>query len=288
MSFGSQSGRTRSGSKSFSNREKKLKRKKQDFHNHKRLHEQPEGPVDLGEVRARTLLTLERLGRQVLSTEPGGYDLEHWIKSLNSLLDDFQEKLGDGRVTTDFLETRERVVGSLAVPKTGEIESEMESLAIEESESAAAVEDARSRSAERLSSLKEQRAAKEGELEEGRERLVELRKSNQSRGLFSRVLRSAPSTEEAEAKLAGLEAELRSLDEEIERSQRARAAGEGDPALLEAQRKLEAARARLAELESAMQASLQLASEREAATKALAEAISAMGVDAGAAQPHPA
>jgi hypothetical protein len=145
-----------------------------------------------------------------------------------------------------------------------------------------------SRSAERLSSLKEQRAAKEGELEEGRERLVELRKSNQSRGLFSRVLRSAPSTEEAEAKLAGLEAELRSLDEEIERSQRARAAGEGDPALLEAQRKLEAARARLAELESAMQASLQLASEREAATKALAEAISAMGVDAGAAAPRPA
>lgn len=279
MSFGSQTGRTRSGSKSFSSREKKLKRKKQDFHTHKKLHEQAGAPLDLEEVKARTLLTLDRLGHQVLSTEPGGYDLEHWIRSLNSLLDDFQEKLGPERTDSGFLETRQRVMGSLAIPPTGEIESEMQRLAVEEGEATEAIERAKRKAADHLATLKEKRASRESELQERRERLAEMKKARQSRGLFSRVLRSAPSTAQAEAEVAGLESELQALDGELERSRRARTAGEGDPALSEAQKRLEAAAARLAQLQSARQASLQLAAEREAATKAIAGAISAIALE---------
>lgn len=292
MSFGSQTGRTRSGSKNFSNKEKKLKRKKQEFHTHKRLHEQVGVPVDLEEVRARTLLTLDRLGHQVLSTEPGGYDLEHWVRSLNSLLDDFQEKLGPEKVTAAFLETRQRVVGSLAVPSTGEIESEMQRLTVEEGEATAAIERAKKKAADQLTALKEKRVSRESELHEKKERLAEMKKAKQSRGLFSRVLRSAPPTEQAEAEVASLETELQELDVEVEKSRKARSAGEGDPEQLEAQNRLEAAAARLAQLQSARQASLQLASEREAATKALADAISALvlqdaqaGEEAGVQQP---
>ena len=83
MSFGGGgTGRTRSGSKGFSSKEKKEKRKKQEYHIHKRAHFQETERPDAEEVRKRTILALEKLGHQVLSTEPGrvrprGLDEKH-------------------------------------------------------------------------------------------------------------------------------------------------------------------------------------------------------------------
>lgn len=65
MSFGGGTGRTRSGTKGFSSKEKKQKRKKQDYHIHKRAHFQETERPDPEEVRKRTILALERLGHQV-------------------------------------------------------------------------------------------------------------------------------------------------------------------------------------------------------------------------------
>ena len=76
MSFGSETGRTRSGTKGSSSKEKKQKKKKkQEFHSHRRAHFQESERHDPEEVRARTIIALDKLGHQVLSTEPGGYDL---------------------------------------------------------------------------------------------------------------------------------------------------------------------------------------------------------------------
>src|SRR5580700_8076340 len=156
MSFGSETGRTRSGSKGFSSKEKKQKRKKQEFHSHRRAHFQESERRDPEEVRARTILALDKLGHQVLSTEPGGYDLDDWIRSLNSLLEDFQEKVGAERVAEEFRARTQEVLGRL-VPSSSakDIDSEMEKLTKEVGEARVGVDEAVKRTAARRASLRE-------------------------------------------------------------------------------------------------------------------------------------
>ncbi len=282
MSFGSGTGRTRSGSKSFSSKEKKEKRKKQEYHVHKRAHFQETERPDAEEVRKRTILALDRLGHQVLSSEAGGYDLEDWRRSLDSLLDDFQEKVGEGIVGDEFRARSQQVLSRLVPSSTiGGIDSEIQKLTQEEAAASAAVEEARVRASARLASLKEEREACMKELKAQRERLAEIKEARESRQFFSRFLRAAPSTDEAEAKVAGLESKLKNLEEEIERARKARSgaaggAGEGDQAYLEARTRLESARAQLLDLQSSRQNLMQLAGEREEAAKALTEIISSL------------
>jgi len=288
LSFGSGTGRTRSGTKGFSSKEKKQKRKKQEFHIHRKAHYQESERLDPEEVRARTILALDRLGHQVLSTEPGGYDLEDWMRNLNSLLDDFQEKVVGEPAADEFRARRQEALGHL-VPSSSvvDVDSEIEQLTQEEEAARAAVEEAERKAAARLVSLRGEREACEKELRAQKEKLAELREARQSRQLFSRILRAGPSTVEAEASVAELESKLKRLEEEIERSRKARSAarggatGEGDSAYLEARQRFEAARNKLLDLQSSRQNMLQLAREREVATQALSGIISAMKLSGG-------
>jgi hypothetical protein len=273
MSFGGGgTGRTRSGSKGFSSKEKKQKRKKQEYHIHKRAHFQETERPDAEEVRKRTILALERLGHQVLSSEPGGYDLEDWMRNINALLDDFGEKVGDGFAGEEFRARRQQALSGLAPSSSAtEIDSEIEKVTQEEVTASAAVGEAENMASAKLVSLREERDACVKELKEERERLSEL-KAKQSRQLFSRLLRSGPSTAEAEKSVAQLESKLEGLEREIERRRRVRS----DPAYIEAEKRFEAARGRLLELQTSRQGLLQLAQEREAATQALSEMISSL------------
>jgi hypothetical protein len=291
MSFGSETGRTRSGSKGFSSKEKKQRRKKQEYHVHKRAHFQETERPDPEEVRKRTIIVLDRLGHQVLSSEPGGYDLDHWTRNVNSLLDDFQEKMGTELVGEEFRERRQKALSLVAAPSSArDVDSEIEKVIQEEVDARAGVEEAERKAAARLASMKEERDECAREVKAQRERLAALREAKQSRQFFSRILRSGPSTEEAEASVAALESKLAKLEEEIERSRKARSAevggpsGEGDRELLEARRRLEEARSKLLELQSSRQTLLQLAGEREAAAKVLSEMISSLKLDGAGAQ----
>jgi hypothetical protein len=291
LSFGSQSGRTRSGTKGFSSKEKKLKRKKQEFHTHKRWHDQDAERPDPEEVRARTMLALDRLGHQVISTEPGGYDLEDWLRSLNSLLDDFQERIGPDRVSEEFRARRQEAVEVLmSRSKPGGANPEIERLIHEEGEARKTLDEAQEKAAARLASLREERDSLERELKAERQRLAELREAKQSRTLFSRMLRAGPSTEEAEASVAKLGSDLRRTEEEIERARKTRSAAagpagqEGNSTVFEAQQRLEAVRRELMDLQSAVQSSLQLASERELATQKISGAISSMKLDGASSE----
>jgi hypothetical protein len=290
MSFGSETGRGRSGSKGFSSKEKKQKRKKQDYHIHKRAHFQETERPDPEEVRRRTVLALDRLGHQVLSSEPGGYDLEDWTRNLNSLLDDFQEKVGVELLGDEFPTRRQQAL-SLLVPSSSvkDVDSEIEKLIQEEAAASAALEEAEKNASAKLASLREERDACAKDLKAEKERLAEIREARQSRQFFSRILRTGPSTDKAEASVTELESKLKKLEDEIERSRKARsvagggASGQGNPAYLEALRRLEEARGKLLELQSSRQDLLQLAREREEATKALSEMISSLKLG-GAAQ----
>jgi hypothetical protein len=283
LSFGSETGRTRSGTKGFSGKAKKqLKRKKQEYHKHRGRLQESEN-LNPEELSARTVLVLDRLGHQVLSTEPGGYDLEAWLRSLNSLLDDFEEKIGEQRVTDEFRKRREDALIPLsAQAASGDLNSEIRQLIDEETAAVGVLSDLEKQAAAKLASLRERRDACGTELRLEKEKLAQMREAKQSRQFLSRFMRSGPSTADGEQKVVELEARMRGLEDEIERSRKARMGNPSgspdgaDPARLEAQDKLQSIQKRLLELQSATQDKLQLAREREVATKSIADAISSM------------
>jgi DNA repair exonuclease SbcCD ATPase subunit len=287
LSFGSETGRTRSGTKGFSNKTKKLKRKKQEFHSHRRAHLEEAQQLDPEQVRARTTLALDRLGHQVISTEPGGYDLEDWTRNLNSLLDDFEEKVGADRITDEFHQRRHAALLTLVQPSAShDVDAEIERLIKEEAAVKEALAELARKSAAKLATLRAERDACEKELKLAKENLAELREAKQSRPFFSRLVGSGPSTDQAEAKVAELEAKLSRLGDEIDSHRRARSApvksapadgGSVNPNL-EAEQKLETIQRRLDELKSAKQGMLQLSHEREIATKAISEMLSSMNL----------
>jgi hypothetical protein len=289
LSFGSETGRTRSGTKVGSgNSKKKLKRKKQEYHVHRRAYFQESDQVNPEDVRARTVLALDRLGHQVLSTEPGGYDLEDWLRSLNSLLDDFQEKIGDHLIPEEFRRVRHESLLSLGHPfASGGADAELEKLTLEEGAARAALADLDRQAGERLASLREERDSCSRELKLEREKLAGMREAREGRKFFSRLVGGGPSTEHAEARVAELESKLSRLEEEIDKSRKARSgsgvtgAGKTGSANLEALERLEGIRNRLLELESAKLERLQLAREREAAAKAISESITSLRLEQG-------
>jgi hypothetical protein len=290
LSFGSETGRTRSGTKGVSGKaKKKEKRKKQEYHMH-RGHFHEEEQLSPEQLRARTVLGLDRLGHQVISMEPGGYDLQAWVRSLNSLLEDFEEKIGPEKVTDEFRKRRDEALAPLAAPSaSGDVDSEIRKLTEEEEVARTVLSDLDRQTGEKIASLREQRDACQKALKVERERLAEFKATKQSRQFFSRLIRSGPSTADAEEKVSELESKLKELEDEMERSKKARIGkGDGapkgtDPARVQAQERLEEIRKRLFELQSASQGRLQLALEREVATKAIADAISSMKV--GGASP---
>jgi hypothetical protein len=283
LSFGGGTGRTRSGTKGFSGKTKKLRRRKQEYHTHKRAHLQESQPLDPDQVRERTTLALDRLGHQVLSTEPGGYDLEDWMRNLNSLLDDFQEKVGADRITDEFRERRRAALLALSQPPDSrEVDSDIRKLVEEEAAAKAALTELGRKAAAKLAALREERDACERELRLARQKLAELTEARQSRQFFSRLIGSGPSTRQAELRVEDLESRLGRLADEVESHRKARSGlvesdpAEGDSAKLEAQLKLEAIQKRLLELQSAKQSMLQFSNEREVATKAISEMVSSM------------
>ena len=277
LSFGSQTGRTRSGAKGHSSKDRKQKRKKQEFHTHKHWQDQNSEQIGPEAVRARTILALDKLGHQVISTEPGGYDLQDWLRSLNSLLDDFEERLGAERVTEEFRSARKGVVERLvSQPRPQGLEAEIETLVREEETTTRAMREAQKKATAKLSSLKLERETCEAKLKEARKNLQEVKGANKSRGAFSRLFRSGPSTADAEGDVSKLESELRGIEDEIDQSSRAKSRDGGDDASNESLAKI---RERLADLQSEVLKSLQLAPERELATKTISAAISSINLD---------
>jgi len=283
MSFGSETGRGRSGSKGFSSKEKKLRRKKQEFHTHKKSHLREEEQVDPERVRERTIIALDRLGHQVLSTEPGGYDLHAWLRSLNALLDDFQERLGADRLSQEFLATRQRVAQSLGpftVPE--DINKEIEALNKEAAAARASLDELERKAGAKLFSLREEREETAKSLKAKKERLAAAAEARRARSLFSRMLNTGPSTAEAERAVAEADSKLKRLEEDIETWLKTRSVaggrslGEFEAARLELLKRLEEIQKRLEELRAAEETKLQLAREREEATKALGDVIRAM------------
>ncbi|MGA2666235.1 MAG: hypothetical protein ABSF83_14945 [Nitrososphaerales archaeon] len=264
---------------------KKPKKQKGEFRTTKRRSPK-EGAettpaIDLAVAKARALEGLVHLGQQKFTPGPGGYDLTHWLRSLNLLLDDFEAKAKGRGLTPEYQERRKEVAERFSSGvDTSKIESEVESIRKEETEIRSSLERERDRIASRLAAIKVEKDGRARDVEGQRAVLAEIQEKRKSASFFSRLAgRAGPPTAPVELKIEELLKASSSLEEEALNLQSVRASleREGGTAsgLYEQQwLRIDAIGVRLKELEAEMQEKTQLAKERETATAVLADAIS--------------
>jgi chromosome segregation ATPase len=267
---------------------KKAKKQKREFHTDRKRPARTE-ETDIAAAKVRVLEGLAHLGQQKFTPGPGGYDLTHWLRGLNLLLDDFEAKTKGEELPAEYHRKREEVASRFSggVDTSG-IESEVEAIRKEESE----IRSHLAREMERITArLAELRVEKEGsgkEIEEQKAALEEIRAKRRSASFFARLSgRAGPPTEPVEQKIGELEKQSNALEEEALSLQSARASIQregGKPTGLYEQQwvRLDAIGARLKELEAEVQERTQLAKEREVATAELTESLSAFDPEAKA------
>ncbi|MDG6983076.1 MAG: hypothetical protein JRN28_00755 [Nitrososphaerota archaeon] len=190
--------------------------KNQSFHPHKiRIYEAPK--LDFDQLKSRTISTLDKLGQQRLSTEPGGYTLENWVKGVNVLLDEFEEKAGTARLSTEYLGRRReldaRLSGTMSVAQTDE---EIVELRKEMSQIEKKIEDGRSTATLKIEELKAEEAKCSNELEQERSRLAAVTKIQAADSFFSRLFgRGKVQPTRPESRIDELQSRLSSLSTEI-------------------------------------------------------------------------
>jgi hypothetical protein len=268
----------RSGDKG--SRTKKAKKQKRQFHTSKKHAKKADDEVDFGAARTRVLEGLAHLGSQKFTPGPGGYDLTHWLKSLNRLMDDFESKVREESLSAEYRRKREEVSARFSTgADTSKIESEVEEIRKEESEITAKLEREKQRIIERSVAIRVEKEGKGKEIEDQRAELRSIEEKRKSASFFSKLVgRSGPPKEPVETKISELEKAVAALEAEAlrlqgERSSVEREGGTATGPYEQQWLRLDAIGARLKELEAETQEKMQLAKEREAATAELASVV---------------
>jgi len=312
MSFGSGSGGG-GGSRSSSfgggkgAAQKKEKKKKQEYHRRKLKYVEEE-PVDFEHLKERTTATLQKLGKQVFSTEPGGYSFQDWMKSFNFLLDDFEEKVGASNLPEEYNGKRsELTAGLLKLVDMPEIDSELERIRKEQEdlnnkilqkdlEKKRAIEEERRETSSKIDSLRKQERECSAELELAKTSLEEKRKTQKksSSSFFKKLFSSKNppdpnSVEGITNKIKDLEEKIGDAGEQIRRLQEERNTAKADSSDSgrsateeEEMKKLDSLKVELDALEVKKAERLQLAEKRAEITGAMSVLIS--GINARPAQ----
>jgi DNA repair exonuclease SbcCD ATPase subunit len=278
------------GNKGFSS-QKKEKKKKQDYHKH-RVKFSPEEHLSFEQLKERVSIGLDRLGNQVFSSEPGGYGFHNWMTSFNLLLDDFEEKCGNGNLPREYFDTRLEMSAELQKPvDTSEADAEIqriekEILSKEEIISEIARKSQKEAVEERheddskIQRLKKERTQTDIEIEKARTVLdEEKKKANQS--LFKRLFTGSESVRLAQEKLDSLTARREQIEENLrmleeDRSKRQGAMKNFDHDISELRATLEDLKRNLAEVEARKQEAMQISNRRKEVTKSMSAMISSL------------
>ncbi len=270
---------------------KKAKKQKRSFHTSKKRTAKEADEVDAGAARARVMEGLAHLGKQRFTPGPGGYDLKHWLKSLNRLLDDFESKTKKEALPAGYRRKREEISARFfAGPDVSKIESEVNAIRKEESEITVNLEKEKQRILARAVAVRVEKEAKAKEVEGQRAELKTIEEKRKSASFFSKLVgRSGPPTAPVEQKIKELEKASIALEDEAVNLQRERSSIEregGTPSGPYEQQllRLDGIAVRLEELEAETQEKMQLTSEREAATAELARLIEGLGPKAEPSQ----
>jgi hypothetical protein len=261
---------------------KKTKKQKREFRTNTKRRPLKEVQVDLAASKTRVLEGLAHLGQQKFSAEPGGYDLTHWLKGLNLLLDDFEAKMEDEQqLPVEYYERRKEIESRFSAGvDISQIESETGALRKEESEMRSMMDREKDKIIARMITLRSEKDGKAKEIVEQQVLLEEMKAKRKSASFLSKLSgRARQPTEEVEQKITGLQRGVTSLEEEAvdlqsDRASLERAGGAPSGRYEQQWVRLAAIGERLRELEAQLQERSQLAKERETATALLADIIS--------------
>ena len=260
---------------------------------------------DLEQLKSRTMISLEKLGQQVFSSEdPGGYTMRNWISNFNLLLDDFESKAA-GALPKEYFERRLELTATLVKPiDTSEVDRELELLRsevettsnniareelLEKQKSEAEI----SELAGRIDSLRTRLHECQRQLEAERAALEQRRSSRRSKksdseapkSLFKKLFSSKVSDpnsaesiarriNEIQTRSLKLEEEMHALQEERNLKLRSGSSTSKGAKQLEEEERLESMRARITELSDRRAELLQQAEQRKSVTHAMSEVIS--------------
>jgi chromosome segregation ATPase len=250
--------------------------KNQSFHQRKiRIQETPN--LDFDQLKARTINALHKLGQQTFSPEPGGYALENWIRGVNVLLDEFEEKAGAARISPEYLASRHNLNDRLSEPiPTSSIDEDISKLRSDMSHIEEKIEAERAPMVSRISELKAMQAECSRDLERERKRVADAPVEQNNNSLFTRLFAKNRTTKNQENKIPELESKLSTLTSEaLEHQKQLKMIDLHLPEsrLAEAWKQLESMQTRLDELEKERVERTQLVKERAEATGSIADAI---------------
>ena len=190
--------------------------KNQPFHPRKiRIQEKPE--LDYDQLKSRTIAALNKLGQQRFSAEPGGYSLENWTRGVNILLDEYERKMGEGKLPPDYLAKRRELEGLLSRPvSTPAIDEGIAVLGQKAAEVEGKIEAGRTLLVSRIAELKGEQERSSAELaQEQRKLSAPITESSDS--FLKRLFGGSPKTPtgSSESHIKELESRLESQTNEI-------------------------------------------------------------------------
>jgi hypothetical protein len=251
--------------------------KNQSFHPRKiRIQETPE--LDLEQLKSRTIIALKRLGEQRFPGEPGGYSLDNWARGMDILLDDFEERMGERRLTSEYLARRRELNGLLSNPVSNtSIDRDISEIRLKIADIDGRIEAARGRIASKIAELRGEQARNLAELARERERVSNPVTERSSGSFFRRLVGGNPKTpKDSSGRVEGFESRLDVLNAEILEQQKLLKSVEQrspESPIAEEWKALESLQTQVGVLENERLENVQLVKVREGFTAAIASAI---------------
>lgn len=241
--------------------------------------------MDYNQLKARTIIALNKLGHQKFSADSGGYSLETWMRGVNLLLDEFEEKVDAGKLPPEYTQERRELTDRVLKPvDLSSIDKSLSELKQSEEEVMRKLEEARTGTASRIHELKNELAKCSAELEEEKGRLSSLTAEQHSKSFFKRLFgrNSTALVKASEGKVTELESRLRTLPGEIQEQQKSLRSVDdrsSESQWAEEWRVLESLQVKLKELGNERLEKIQLVREREEITTSIVNTISGITLD---------
>ena len=253
--------------------------KNQSFHQRKiRIPETPK--LDYDQLKSRTIIALNKLGQQKFSTEPGAYSLENWTRGVNILLDEFEGKMGEGKLSPDYVQKRRELIDRLSKPiSTLPIDNSISELKQNVADVESRIDSERAQIVSRLVELRSEQDRCSAALVQEQRRISTLTTDRGSNSFFKRLFvgDSKTSAKDTGIQVKELESRLDVLSNEILGQQKLlKSVDQRSPEspFVEEWKALESLQTRLGALESERLERVQLVKEREEITASIANTIS--------------
>jgi DNA repair exonuclease SbcCD ATPase subunit len=235
---------------------------------------------DFDQIKTRTIIALDKLGHQKFSAEPGVYSLENWVRGVNLLLDDFEERMGATRLPSEYAERRRELNYWLSKPvDLSTIDKSISELVQNEDEIVLKLQEARTRSSSKIDELRTELATRSAELEAKKRQLASMASERRTDSIFKRLFgrNPTPPVSATEDEVEEIESKLRSLAKEIleeKKSLKSIDDRSSESPWVEEWRKLESRQSERKVLENERLEKSQLVREREELTTSIADLIS--------------